>query len=147
MNSSTATGLSLSHIRRHGVVGVRVLLRDGQKELEFRRKLFLRVQAIREVDTANSAIRVYLNSQNFNVVRSIGSSGKIRQIELNLIPTFQNYDFKSKPLQIWDKKVRNGHIKRITDPDIQSSVLEIMGTNNVSTTFIQCPASKKNSWN
>lgn len=52
------------------------------------------------------------------------------------------YCFRSKPLQIWDKKVRNGHIKRITDPDIQSSVLEIMGT-NVSTTFIQCPADPK----
>ena len=38
--------------------------------------------------------------------------------------------------------MRNGHIKRITDPDIQSSVLEIMGT-NVSTTFIQCPADPK----
>lgn len=38
--------------------------------------------------------------------------------------------------------VCNGHIKRITDPDIQSSVLEIMGT-NVSTTFIQCPADPK----
>lgn len=49
---------------------------------------------------------------------------------------------RSKPLQIWDKKVRNGHIKRITDPDIQSSVLEIMGT-NVSTTYIQCPADPK----
>lgn len=48
----------------------------------------------------------------------------------------------SKPLQIWDKMVRNGHIKRITDPDIQSSVLEIMGT-NVSTTYIQCPADPK----
>ena len=35
--------------------------------------------------------------------------------------------------------VRNGHIKRITDGDIQSSVLEIMGT-NVSTTFVSCPA-------
>jgi hypothetical protein len=35
--------------------------------------------------------------------------------------------------------VRNGHIKRITDQDIQSSVLEIMGT-NVSTTYITCPA-------
>lgn len=46
---------------------------------------------------------------------------------------------RSKPLQIWDKKVRNGHIKRITDQDIQSSVLEIVGT-NVSTTFITCPA-------
>lgn len=49
---------------------------------------------------------------------------------------------RSKPLQIWDKKVRNGHIKRITDADIQSSVLEIMGT-NVSTTFIECPSEKK----
>jgi hypothetical protein len=48
----------------------------------------------------------------------------------------------SKPLQIWDKKVRNGHIKRITDQDIQSSVLEIMGT-NVSTNYITCPADPK----
>ena len=37
--------------------------------------------------------------------------------------------------------MRNGHIKRITDQDIQSSVLEIMGT-NVSTCFITCPADK-----
>ena len=38
-------------------------------------------------------------------------------------------------------QVRNGHIKRITDQDIQSSVLEIMGT-NVSTNHITCPADK-----
>lgn len=38
--------------------------------------------------------------------------------------------------------VRNGHIKRITDQDIQSSVLEVMGT-NVSTTFLTCPANPK----
>lgn len=38
--------------------------------------------------------------------------------------------------------VRNGHIKRITDADIQSSVLEIAGT-NVSTTYITCPADPK----
>lgn len=52
------------------------------------------------------------------------------------------YSIGSKPLQIWDKKVRNGHIKRITDNDIQSLVLEIVGT-NVSTTFISCPADPK----
>jgi len=52
------------------------------------------------------------------------------------------YSIGSKPLQIWDKKVRNGHIKRITDQDIQSSVLEIMGT-NVSTNYITCPADPK----
>ncbi|CAH8665436.1 unnamed protein product [Dicrocoelium dendriticum] len=45
----------------------------------------------------------------------------------------------TKPLQLWDKKVRNGHIKRITDNDIQSLVLELLG-NNVSTTYISCPS-------
>jgi hypothetical protein len=44
----------------------------------------------------------------------------------------------SKPLQIWEKSVQNGHIKRITDNDIQSSVLEIMST-NISTTYVTCP--------
>ena len=45
-------------------------------------------------------------------------------------------------MQIWDKSIRNGHIKRITDQDILSSVLEIMGT-NVSTNFITAPADPK----
>lgn len=48
------------------------------------------------------------------------------------------YSIGSKPLQIWGQCVKNGHIKRLTDDDIQSSVLEISGT-NVSTTYIQCP--------
>merc|ERR1712172_436250 len=52
------------------------------------------------------------------------------------------YSIGSKPLAIWDKKVRNGHIKRITDNDIQSLVLEIEGT-NVSTTYVTCPADAK----
>lgn len=34
--------------------------------------------------------------------------------------------------------VKNGHIKRIKDGDINSSVLEVCGT-NVSTTYITCP--------
>lgn len=49
------------------------------------------------------------------------------------------YSIGSKPLQIWEKRVRNGHIKRITDQDIQSLVLEVAGS-NVSTAFITCPA-------
>ncbi|EDV25493.1 uncharacterized protein TRIADDRAFT_23937 [Trichoplax adhaerens] len=48
------------------------------------------------------------------------------------------FSIGSKPLQLWDKQVRNGHIKRITDDDIQSLVLDISGT-NVSTTFLTCP--------
>lgn len=38
--------------------------------------------------------------------------------------------------------MRNGHIKRITDGEIQSLVLEILGT-NVSTSYITCPADPK----
>ncbi|KAJ1622341.1 Cilia/flagella-associated protein 20/WDR90/C3orf67 [Pavlovales sp. CCMP2436] len=49
------------------------------------------------------------------------------------------YTIGSKPLQIWSNEVRNGHLKRITDADICSSVLEI-ASSNVSTTFITCPA-------
>lgn len=52
------------------------------------------------------------------------------------------YSIGTKPLQIWDKKVRNGHIKRITDCDIQSLVLEIVGT-NISSTYVSCPADPK----
>ena len=41
-------------------------------------------------------------------------------------------------VNIYFMVVQNGHIKRLTDQDIQSSVLEIMGT-NVTTAFITCP--------
>lgn len=49
------------------------------------------------------------------------------------------YSIGSKPLQLWDKKVANGHVTRITDEDIQSSVLEIVSA-NVATTYVTCPA-------
>jgi hypothetical protein len=61
---------------------------------------------------------------------------------LNVVRTrFESilYSLGSKPLQDWDKFIRNGHIKRLKDTDIQSFVLEIMST-NVSTTFISAPA-------
>lgn len=54
------------------------------------------------------------------------------------------YSIGSNPLQIWDKKVKNGAIKRITDEDIQSLVIEISGS-NVVTTFITCPADPRGS--
>ncbi|VEL28505.1 unnamed protein product [Protopolystoma xenopodis] len=51
---------------------------------------------------------------------------------------------------LWEARVRNGHIKRITDSDIQSLVLELIGTNvrfdklhvilKFSSTYITCPA-------
>uniref|UniRef100_A0A7C8Z8W6 CFA20 domain-containing protein n=1 Tax=Opuntia streptacantha TaxID=393608 RepID=A0A7C8Z8W6_OPUST len=49
------------------------------------------------------------------------------------------YSLGSKPLQIWDKEVSNGHVKRPLDEDIQSNVLEIVGS-NIQSTYITCPA-------
>jgi len=68
------------------------------------------------------------------------ATGEEASAQISLLTTF--FYYRSKPLQIWDKQVRNGHIKRITDPDIQSSVLEIMGT-NVSTNYINAPLDPK----
>ncbi|XP_055341125.1 cilia- and flagella-associated protein 20-like isoform X2 [Paramacrobiotus metropolitanus] len=48
----------------------------------------------------------------------------------------------SKPLKLWSTEVHNGHIKRITDADVQSLVLELLSS-NVSTTWITCPPEKK----
>eukprot|EP00767_Chilomastix_cuspidata_P000578 gnl/Chilomastix_cuspidata/1151.p1 GENE.gnl/Chilomastix_cuspidata/1151~~gnl/Chilomastix_cuspidata/1151.p1 ORF type:complete len:238 (+),score=137.29 gnl/Chilomastix_cuspidata/1151:309-1022(+) len=52
------------------------------------------------------------------------------------------YSIGSKPLEIWDQHIQNGYIKRITDPDITSCVLEIIGV-NVATTYITCPKNPK----
>uniref|UniRef100_A0A7I4D069 CFA20 domain-containing protein n=1 Tax=Physcomitrium patens TaxID=3218 RepID=A0A7I4D069_PHYPA len=49
------------------------------------------------------------------------------------------YSLGSKPLQIWDKESRSGHIRRVADEYLQSSVVEIVGT-NVSSNYISCPA-------
>lgn len=48
----------------------------------------------------------------------------------------------NKPLKIWAQHIRNGHIKRLTDNDIHSAVIHIQG-DNVSTTYITCPADPK----
>ncbi|XP_045452728.1 cilia- and flagella-associated protein 20-like [Melitaea cinxia] len=48
------------------------------------------------------------------------------------------YSCGSNPLAIWDMEVQNGHIKRLTDNEVNSIVLEIVST-NVATTFISCP--------
>ena len=88
-----------------------------------------------------------INGQEFVAVQCVELGGEMFK------NTFQSgflsilYSIGSKPLQIWEKQVqvslnvmrsrwntlplqvRNGHIKRITDNDIQSLVIEIEGTN------------------
>lgn len=48
------------------------------------------------------------------------------------------YSCGSNPLSLWDLKVQNGHIKRVTDNEINSIVLEVVST-NITTTYITCP--------
>merc|ERR1712078_595644 len=58
-----------------------------QEELEFWRQLLLRVETVGEVDAAQPAIRVDLHAERLDVVRAIRSARKVRQVELDLIPS------------------------------------------------------------
>src|SRR6056297_1524721 len=49
---------------------------------------------------------------------------------------------RNKPLQLWDKSLHNGSIKRVGDEDVSSGVLELVGE-NVAENFIACPADSK----
>lgn len=48
------------------------------------------------------------------------------------------YSLGSQPLQLFETRVKNGVIKRITDDEIRSLVIEIRST-NVAATYITCP--------
>lgn len=52
------------------------------------------------------------------------------------------YSCGANPLAIWDMEVHNGHVKRVTDTEVNSIVLEIVST-NVATTYISCPRNKQ----
>ena len=54
------------------------------------------------------------------------------------------YAIGTKPLQNWDFSVKNGHIKRLLDPDIQSPSIEIIGA-NVDVNYIFTPQDPKKS--
>jgi hypothetical protein len=54
------------------------------------------------------------------------------------------YSIGIKPLEKWNLEVKNGHIKRVLDNDMQSSVLEIIGA-NINLNSISLPASDKQS--
>jgi len=66
----------------------RSLLRDRQEQLELWRKLLFRIQPVAEVQAADAAICVDLNSQGLNVVRAVCSTCEVGKIELDLIPPF-----------------------------------------------------------
>lgn len=63
-----------------------ICLLNWQEELELWRQFLLGVQLVREVDTSNAAVGMDLDSQCLDVVGSVGSSSKVRKVELDLVP-------------------------------------------------------------
>lgn len=63
-----------------------LLLGDRQEQLEFRRELLLRVQAVGEVNPADTAVRVDLHPQSLDVVRAVRSAREVAKVELDLVP-------------------------------------------------------------
>ena len=60
---------------------------NWQEELELWWELVLGVESVGEIDSSDSAVSVDLNSKGLYVVGTVCSSGEIRQVELNLIPS------------------------------------------------------------
>ncbi|XP_011497100.1 PREDICTED: cilia- and flagella-associated protein 20-like [Ceratosolen solmsi marchali] len=56
------------------------------------------------------------------------------------IPVLQSYS--ASPLELWNTKVQNGSLRRITDEQVRALALEISST-NVSTCYIFCPKDQK----
>ena len=61
---------------------------NWQEELELWWELVLGVESVREIDSSDSAVSVDLDSKGLYVVGTVSSSREIRQVELNLIPSF-----------------------------------------------------------
>ena len=61
---------------------------NWQEKFEFWRQFVLGVKSVWEIDSSNSAVGVDLDSESLYIIRTISSPGEIRQVELNLIPTF-----------------------------------------------------------
>ena len=59
---------------------------NGQEKFEFWRKLVFGIESVGEINSSDSAVSMNLNSESLYVVGTIGSSGEITEIELNLVP-------------------------------------------------------------
>ena len=60
---------------------------NWQEKFELWWELIFSVESVGEIDSSDSAVSVDLNSKGLYVIGTVGSSGEIRQVELNLIPS------------------------------------------------------------
>lgn len=59
---------------------------DRKVKLELRRQLLLRVEAVREVNSAKSAVCMNLHPQRLGVICAIRPFRQISEIQLNVVP-------------------------------------------------------------
>ena len=59
---------------------------NGEEKFELWGELVFGVQAVGEVNSTDSAVSVNLDSEGFDVVGTVGTSGEIGQVKLNLVP-------------------------------------------------------------
>jgi len=71
--------------KKKAKVGLFLIL-DREVQLELCRQLVFRVQSVGEVHSADSAVGMDLNPESLDVVGAIGAAGKVRQVELDLVP-------------------------------------------------------------
>lgn len=64
-----------------------LLFLNGQKQFKLRRQLLFTIKPVRKVYPADTTVRMNSHSQSFDVITTISPACKIRQIELDLIPT------------------------------------------------------------
>mmetsp|Transcript_37020 Transcript_37020/g.93521 ORF Transcript_37020/g.93521 Transcript_37020/m.93521 type:complete len:253 (+) Transcript_37020:231-989(+) len=103
---------------------------DGQEQLEFRRQLLLRVEAVREVDAPDATVCVDLHLQRLDVVRAVCPACKVGKVELNLVPALiQPHGHRAnKGLHARGRLVVGGpeaaaHVLIIEHLDLESEVL------------------------
>ena len=63
------------------------VLLDGQEKLELRRELLLGVEAVREIDAADAAVRVNLHAERLDVVGAVCTTREVAEVELDLVPS------------------------------------------------------------
>ena len=61
---------------------------NGQEQFEFWGQLVFGLESVGEVNSTDSAISVNLDSEGFDVVGTVSTSGEVGEIELNLVPAF-----------------------------------------------------------
>lgn len=76
-------GFDLRHVFLDFIINM-----SGRKQLEVIWQVFFIIKSLGKVNPSDSAIGVDGDPQGLDIVRPISPSGEVRQIELDLVPSF-----------------------------------------------------------